>query len=80
MIFTLTTPDGYDDDSIKDELLVEDLDENQLLECWDDLDDFPFDPKDIPKDDDAKSKFILDLLQKLSKNPDLHFGANIPAC
>ena len=73
-------PDGFDEEAVGDEMNVEDLDENQLLECWESLDDFPFDPKNTPKDDNAKKQFILDLLKKLAKNPQIHLGSNIPAC
>ena len=80
MVHSVTSA-GYDDDAVADELEVEDLEQNQLLEVWEDLDDFPFDSNnDAPKDDDAKRKFILDLIIKLTKNPNMHFGANIPNC
>ena len=72
--------DGFDDEAMNDELLVEELDENQLLECWDDINDFPFDPNDTPNDEDGKRKFILDLIKKLVKNPNVIFGCNIPTC
>ena len=71
---------GFDDEALADELSVEDLDENQLLECWDDLDDFPFDPKNPPKSDEDKKAFILDLILRLKKDPNIHFGVNIPTC
>ena len=77
-VSTSFTLDGFDEDAVDDELTVQ-LDENQLLECWDDI-DFPFHPNNTPTDDDAKKQFILDLLLKLAKNPDLHFGSNIPTC
>ena len=72
---------GFDDDeAVNDELEQENLDENQLLEFWEDIDDFPFDPMYPPQDDNAKKQFIFDLIKKLAKNPDLHFGSNIPTC
>ena len=83
MIFALPSADGYDDESIEDVLLVEDLDENQLLECWEDLDEFPYDNGSgvaDPETEEGRKQFIFYLLRRLSKNPDLHFGANIPAC
>ena len=75
-----TLPDGFDDETLADELLVEDLSENQLIDFIDDLDDFPYDPKDPPSTDDAKRAFIFDLIYKLSVNPNLHFGVNMPKC
>ena len=74
------TSAGFDDEALIEELKIEDFDENQLLEFWEDLDDFPFDPNDPPEDDDDKRKFILDLLTKLSKNPNMQFGVNMPFC
>ena len=71
---------GFDDEALEDELIVEDLDENQIVEFWEDLDDFPFDPKDPPQSDEDKKAFILDLILKLKKDPNIHFGVNIPTC
>ena len=74
--------DGLDDnDVVSDELLIDDLDENQLLDCWEHLDEFPFDPESKPPPDDAaKKRAILDLLVKLAKNPNRVFGVNVPTC
>ena len=76
----LCNADGFDDEAFKDELLVEELDENQLLECWDDINDFPFDPNDTPNDEDGNRKYVIDLITKIVKNPNLVFGINIPNC
>ena len=44
-----------------------DLAANQIIDFWENLDDFPFDPNNTPQDDDAKKQFILDLLRELAK-------------
>ena len=70
---------GFNDESVRDELLVDGLNENQLLECFENLDDFPFDSKHQSKDDDAKKQFILDLLRRIETISDIIFEVNIPA-
>jgi len=68
---------GYDEESIDEELKVDNVDENQFMDCFDDLDQFPFaDP--IPSTDDDKKRFILDLIVQLSSNPDADFRVNMP--
>ena len=74
------TSDGFDDDAIDDELGVDDLEENQLMECYEDLDEFPYGPNGPPGGDDEKKKFIFDLMIRLSQNPDILFGVDIPKC
>ena len=52
------------------------MNDNQLLECFEDLDDFPYDNghgAGDPEDDDLRKKFILNLIIRLSRNPNILF-------
>ena len=68
-------PDGFDEDSVADELTTTDAEQTQLLEfIEDDLDNFPYGKKD-PGTELKRKQFILNLIVNLSKNPNFIFGA-----
>ena len=65
-----------------DELLVTDVNENQLVEFWEDLDDFPYDNgsgEADPETEEGRKQFIYDLILRISKTPDMNFGSKVPA-
>ena len=68
-MYTSSTSGGYDDEALELEF-SEPLEGNQLLDFLENLDDFPFDPNNTPKDDNAKREFIVGLIRKLADNPD----------
>ena len=62
-----------------EELGVADLAENQLLDFLDDLEDFPYaEIEDEPETEDEQRRFIVNLMIKLNKQPDLLFGVAVP--
>lgn len=69
---------GFDEDeAFKEELDLE-YNECQLMDAFEeDLDNFPFEPNEVPEDDDTKRQFIFHLLRKLANFPDLDFGVNV---
>jgi len=54
------------EDEVMEGLLQDEVEENQLLDCFEDLDDFPFDPVNNPKDESAKKEVILNLIRGLA--------------
>ena len=84
MMISVICPDGYDEDELVEELdTEEDPNENTVVGFFEDLDDFPYGDGcgyEDPETDEGRKQFILDLIVKLSKNPDLVFGSKIPKC
>jgi len=69
---------GIDDSGIRDDLIETDMEEVTILDFIQDLDEFPYDNGDgsgDPEDETARKQFIFKLITRLSKEPDLIFGA-----
>ena len=76
--------DGFDEETVIEELDEVDFEDNQLLDCVEGrLDEFPYgenaDGESAdPKDDAKRKRFILDLIVKLNENPNRSFsGINV---
>ena len=77
---SLLSTDGFDAESVAEELSIDDPDENQLMEFFEDVDDFPMATHQKGLSEDDKKMFIMKMMVKLHKNPKLVFDHQLPEC
>ena len=66
--------DGFDDETLDEELWTKDIDENQFVEFLDDIDDFPIVNGDQgPSTENERKSYFLELLWNISRESDRLF-------